>query len=252
MRKWTFFSRLSLLKMFLSSLKTEFWQPCQTKFPRDRKIFVQVTRYMKESESFLQYVLPSFSKPQMFISTCKMQVLLPRRKTFARWPKTFRSMSKIVEENGEILQKIFSLKNIPMITWNSVLTTLPRTFCLKAANGSLNLRKRSKIVYIFLQKSISNEEFPMITYNAILTDLLGVFCHKAQKLFARRLKKMKKMKNVPKKILPQLFLWTRTLQFLQRRPQNIRRMSEKGKNIAICRKSFFPKVESFSLIARTW
>ena len=155
---------------------------------------------MKESETFHQYVLPSFSKPQMFTSSCRMQVLFPGRKSSARWPKIFRSMSKVFEENGEILQKIFFLKYIPMITWNSVLTTLPRTFCLKAANVSLYLQKRSKIVHIFLQKSISKEEVPMITYNAILTDLLSVFCHKAQKLFARCPKKTEKMRVLPEKI----------------------------------------------------
>ena len=89
-----------------------------------------------------------------------------------------------------------------MITWNSVLTTLPRTFCLKAANVSLNLQKRSKIVYIFVQKSISNEEVPMITDNAILTDLLRFFCHKAQKLFTRCPKMMKKWKFFQKNFYP--------------------------------------------------
>ena len=146
---------------------------------------------MKESESMLQYVLPSFSKTQMFISAYRMQVLPPRWKKFARRPKSFPLMSKNNEENVEVLQKLryyqknFFLKSSPLITYNSVLTTFPRTFCLKAANVSLILWKRSKRVYNFLQNSVSNEIVPMITHNAILTNLLRNFCHKAQKMFAR-------------------------------------------------------------------
>ena len=81
-----------------------------------RKIFSQVTKIKKESESFVQYVLPSFPKPQVFISTCRMQVLPPRPKIFASWPKFCRSMFQNDEENVEgrsptkivFIQKIFA------------------------------------------------------------------------------------------------------------------------------------------------
>ena len=143
---------------------------------------------MKESESFLQDVLPSFSKPQMFISTCRMQVLPPRRKKFARWPKSFPSMSKNNEQSVEVLQKLskklfsqkYSLDYVQFGFDNLSENILPH-----GCKRFLNLRKRSKIVYLFLQNNISNEEVPMITHNVILTDLLKNICHKAQKMFAR-------------------------------------------------------------------